>query len=160
MHQTATHPIPSLLSGAHRYHTKSRDKPSGRHHLHNISSQPEEWEKDETITLSHMTDPIMCPVCQGACIVNHILAIPGQTADSTINTYQSGNHIKTLNSETAIKRVRKLATELGHYQIGHDPLDIGLCSICSAAAMAMILAGVPNYMVMLIGCWKSDVFLI
>ena len=117
-------------------------------------------EKDETITLSRTTDPIMCPVRQGACIVNRILAIPGQTADSTINTYQSGNHKYTLKSETAIKRVRKLATALGSDQLGHDPLDIGLHSIRSAAAMAMILSGVPNYMVMLIGRWKSDAFLI
>jgi hypothetical protein len=104
----------------------------------------------------------MCPVRQGACIVNRILAIPGQTADSTINTYQSGNHTYTLKSETAIKRVRKLATALGSDQLGHDPLDIGLPvhSIRSAAAMAMTLSGVPNYMVMLIGRWKSDAFLI
>ena len=117
-------------------------------------------EKDEMITLSRTTDPIMCPVRQGACIVNRILAIPGQTADSTINTYQSGNHTYTLKSETAIKRVRKLATALGSDQLGHDPRDIGLHSIRSAAAMAMILSGVPNYMVMLIGRWKSDAFLI
>ena len=43
-------------------------------------------EKDETITLSRTSDPIMCPVCQGAGIVNKILNIPGTNTSSAINT--------------------------------------------------------------------------
>jgi len=117
-------------------------------------------EKDEAITLSRTSDPIMCPVCQGACIVNKILNIPGTNTSSAINTYMSGTQTYTLKAETAIKRVRTLATTLGRDHLGYDPLDIGLHSIRSAAAMAMILSGVPNYMVMLIGRWKSDAFLI
>jgi hypothetical protein len=50
--------------------------------------------------------------------------------------------------------------EIGLDQLGHDPQDIGLHLIRSMAVMAMILSGVPNYMVMLIGRWKSDAFLI
>eukprot|EP00978_Attheya_sp_CCMP212_P028823 scaffold100578_cov46-Attheya_sp.AAC.1 len=38
-------------------------------------------------------------------------------------------------------------------------MDIGTHSIRSAAAMAMYLAGVPVFTIMLIGRWSSDAFL-
>lgn len=101
----------------------------------------------------------MCPVQQSACIVNRILDIPGTTPAAAINTYWSGSRMYTLKSDTAIKRIRQLATTLGRDHLGYEPHEIGLHSICTAAAMAMILSGVPNYMVMLIGRWKSDAFL-
>lgn len=69
-------------------------------------------------------------------------------------------HSYTLKSETVIQRVWKLAMEFGHNHLGHDPQDIGLNSLQRAAVMAMILSGVPIYMVMLIRHWKSDLFLI
>ena len=100
----------------------------------------------------------MCPVQQSACIVNRILDIPGTTPAAAINTYWSGSRMYTLKSDTAIKRIRQLAKTLDH--LGYEPHEIGLHSIRSAAAMAMILSRVPNYMVMLIVRWKSDAFLI
>jgi len=90
--------------------------------------------------------------------VNRILDIPGTTPAAEINTYWSGSRTYTLKSDTAIKRIRQLATTLDH--LGYEPHEIGLHSIRSAAAMAMILSRVPNYMVMLIVRWKSDAFLI
>jgi hypothetical protein len=91
--------------------------------------------------------------------VTSILNIPGTNQDSTINTYQSGGLTFQLSSATALTRLRRKAEEIGPEILGHDPDDIGLHSGRSAAAMAMILAGVPTYMVMLIGRWKSDAFL-
>jgi hypothetical protein len=116
-------------------------------------------EKSETITMSCTNDPIACPVIQAATIVNRVLTIPGATPDSSINTYRSGNITFQLSSATALTRLRKKADEIGPEILGHDPDDIGLHSARSAAAMAMILAGTPTYMVMLIGRWKSDAFL-
>ena len=87
--------------------------------------------------------------------------MPGQTETATINAYASGSRMYRLKSDTAITQVQQLATDIGQDQLaGHDPQDIGLHSIRSAAAMAMILSGVPIYMVMLIGQWKSDAFII
>jgi hypothetical protein len=37
--------------------------------------------------------------------------------------------------------------------------EVGTHSICSGAVMAMYLAGVPIFSIMLIGCWPSLAFL-
>ncbi len=44
--------------------------------------------------------------------------------------------------------------------MGFTPEQIGLHSARSGAAMAMYLAGVPVYTIMLIGRWSSDAFLL
>lgn len=44
-------------------------------------------------------------------------------------------------------------------KLGFTADDIGTHSLRSAAAMAMYLAGVPVYTIMLIGRWSSDAFL-
>lgn len=77
-------------------------------------------EKDKAITLSRTTDPIiMCPVRQGAGIVNRILTIPSQTEMATINTYVSGSCMYRLKSDTAITRVQQLVKDIGRDQLGH-----------------------------------------
>jgi hypothetical protein len=48
--------------------------------------------------------------------------------------------------------------------IGEDVLninadEIGTHSLLSGAAMAMFLAELPVYLIMLMGCWSSDAFL-
>lgn len=43
--------------------------------------------------------------------------------------------------------------------LGFHASDIGLHSARSGAAMAMYLAGVPVYTIMLLGRWSSDAFL-
>jgi hypothetical protein len=116
-------------------------------------------DKADTITMHRTTDPITCPVKQAATIVTSIRNIPGCTSDSTINTYQSKGRTYTLSSQTALQRLRRKATVLGPHTLGHTADDIGLHSCRSAAAMAMVLAGTPVYMIMLIGRWKSNAFL-
>ena len=115
--------------------------------------------KHETITLSRTDDPILCPVVQAAAIIRRILSIPGTSPHTTLNTYNSGRHTYGLTSDTAIQRLRRKATQIGSDRLGFQATDIGLHSLRSSAAMAMVLAGVPTYMVMLIGRWKSDAFL-
>ena len=67
--------------------------------------------------------------------MNRILDIPGTTPAAEINTYWSGSRTYTLKSDTAIKRIRQLAKTLDH--LGYEPHEIGLHSICTAAAMAI-----------------------
>lgn len=117
-------------------------------------------EKAETITLTRTNDPIACPVTQAAAIIRRILSIPGTGPTSPINTYASKGIVFALSSSTALDRLRRKARNIGADKLGHDPDDIGLHSARSAAAMAMILAGLPTYMVMLVGRWKSDSFLL
>ena len=116
-------------------------------------------EKEETITLSRTNDPIACPVAQAAAIIRRILQIPGTGPVSSINTYISDGIIYTLSSSVALERIRRKARQIGAPALGHEPEDYGIHSGRSAAAMAMILAGLPTYVVMLVGRWKSDAFL-
>jgi hypothetical protein len=53
---------------------------------------------------------------------------------------------------TALTLLRMRATQIGHATLGF--------SIRTSAAMAMRLSGTLIYMVMLIGRWKSDAFLV
>ena len=116
--------------------------------------------KNETITMSRTDDPILCPVLQAAHIVQKILAFPGTSSITPINTYQSGHQLYNLTASTALNRLRLRATQLAHKNLGFTADEIGLHSIRTSAAMAMVLSGTPVFMVMLIGRWKSDAFLV
>ena len=115
--------------------------------------------KQETITMSRTTDAILCPVVQGATIIRRILSLPGTNCTTPINTYLSGTCLFGLTATTALNRLRCHASKLGSSHLGFLPVDIGLHSIRTSAAMAMVLSGIPVYMIMLIGRWKSDAFL-
>jgi hypothetical protein len=56
-------------------------------------------------------------------------------------------------------RLRAAASILGIAKLGFNPEDIGTHSLRSGAAMAMYLAGVPVYTIMIVGRWSSDAFL-
>jgi hypothetical protein len=49
---------------------------------------------------------------------------------------------------------------MGTERLGFKPEECGTHSIRSAAAMAMHMAGVPVYTIMLIGRWSSNAFLV
>jgi hypothetical protein len=55
--------------------------------------------------------------------------------------------------------LRRVAASLGSDNLGYTPDQIGLHSARSGAAMAMYLAGVPVFTIMLLGHWSSDAFL-
>jgi len=58
-----------------------------------------------------------------------------------------------------LKRLRLAATTLGADVLGFTAKEIGLHSARSGAAMAMYLAHVPVFTIMLLGRWSSDAFL-
>ena len=78
-------------------------------------------EKDETITLSHTKDIIICPVKQGATIINRLWELMGTSPNTIINTYLSAGVLYTLTAETALGRVRQKAQDLGATKLGHEP---------------------------------------
>jgi hypothetical protein len=51
------------------------------------------------------------------------------------------------------------ATSIGPYVLGFTVDQIGLYSARSGAAMAIYLAGVPVFMIILLGRWCSGAFL-
>jgi hypothetical protein len=58
-----------------------------------------------------------------------------------------------------LTRLRRAAQSLGPDILGFNHKQIGLHSARSGAAMAMYLAGVPVFTIMLLGHWSSDAFL-
>jgi hypothetical protein len=54
----------------------------------------------------------------------------------------------------------KSVANMGTEHLGFKPEECGTHSIRSAAAMAMHMAGVPVYTIMLIGRWSNDAFLV
>jgi hypothetical protein len=58
-----------------------------------------------------------------------------------------------------LSRLRLAAMTLGPERLGVAPDQLGLHSARSRATMAMYLAGVPVFTIMLLGRWSSDAFL-
>jgi hypothetical protein len=64
-----------------------------------------------------------------------------------------------LTSDDVRMRIRAAATVLGEAKLGFKPEDVGTYSLRSGAAMAMYLAHVPVYTIMIVGRWSSNAFL-
>jgi hypothetical protein len=117
--------------------------------------------RDDIVTQQRTGDPILCPVVTWAAIVRRILGYPGTTKDSPVNLVQDSlGNLKLISSSTGLAYLRTLATELGEDTLGFKPSDIGNHSIRSGGAMAMYLANIPVYTIMLLGRWSSDAFLL
>jgi hypothetical protein len=117
-------------------------------------------DRDEDVTQHRSDDPILCPVRVWATVVRRILAIDGATTECTLNTYaNSAGKLCQLSSKTVLAKLRAVVQCMGKDRLGYGPEEIGTHSIRSGAAMAMYLAGVPVYTIMLLGRWSSDAFL-
>lgn len=67
--------------------------------------------------------------------------------------------VHKFSGKVLLGRLRLAAASLGHVELGFLPDKLGLHSARSGAAMAMYLAGVPVFTIMLLGHWSSDAFL-
>ena len=116
-------------------------------------------ERHESITMHRSGDNLLCPVRSWASIVRRILSYPGTNADTTVNTVLINGRLKTITSATVRAKLRSAASIIGKDNLGFEPNDVGTHSIRSGAAMAMYLAHVPTFTIMMIGRWSSDAFL-
>ena len=119
-------------------------------------------ERHESVGMHNTKDPILCPVKAWAYTVRRILAYPNTTPDSTVNTFlsPSSKAPPTQISSTSIRNtLRSTVRAIGKDTLGFTADDIGTHSLRSGAAMAMYLAKVPTYTIMIIGRWSSDAFL-
>ena len=99
-----------------------------------------------------------------AAIVTRIWSYEGTTMDTKVNTYQyvnsKGKLVTTEISSFRIRTKLRVAVKvIGKGVLGFTEKDVGLHSIRSGAAMALFLAGVPVFTIMIIGRWKSVAFL-
>ncbi len=77
-----------------------------------------------------------------------------------VNTFISkDNKTHLFSGPELLSRLRIAAASIGPDELGFTPDQIGLHSARSGAAMAMYLAGVPVFTIMLLGRWSSDAFL-
>jgi len=89
-----------------------------------------------------------------------LISYPTSSPETTVNTYFHHYKSKTLFTGTVLlRRLRLAATTIGPDELGFTAKQIGLHSARSGAAMAMYLAGVPVFTIMLLGRWSSDAFL-
>ena len=117
-------------------------------------------ERDASVTQHRTNDLLLCPVRSWSSIVRHVLSYPGTGLTTPVNVYQdTSGALCSLSSKTVLLNLRAAARAIGRDHLGFGEMDIGTHSIRSGAAMAMYLAGVPVFTIMLIGRWSSDAFL-
>jgi hypothetical protein len=102
---------------------------------------------------------VLCPVRRWAAIVQRILSYPGGALDSLVSVVITNDRHRLITSKFVATQLRAAASRIGEDVLGFPATDIGTHSLRSGAAMAMYLAGVPVFTIMLIGRWSSDAFL-
>jgi hypothetical protein len=115
--------------------------------------------RHETVHQHATGRTVLCPVRRWAAIVRRILAYSGSDADSLVSTVVCNDKRSLVTGAFLSTKLRDAARALGEDVLGFPADDIGTHSIRSGGAMAMYLAGVPVFTIMLIGRWSSDAFL-
>jgi hypothetical protein len=116
--------------------------------------------KNDIITQHRSTDTLLCPVKIWAKIIRRLHSYPSSNPDTPVNTFLHNNSaLHRFTGQELLKRLRIAASTLGPDKLGFQPNQLGLHSARSGAAMAMYLAGVPVFTVMLLGRWSSEAFL-
>ncbi len=116
--------------------------------------------RNDVITQHRSGDNVLCPVRTWAAIIKCLASYPGASPTDTVNLFRFPDGKKHIFSGSELlKRLRLAATTLGADIVGFTAKEIGLHSARSGAAMAMYLAHVPVFTIMLLGRWSSDAFL-
>jgi hypothetical protein len=116
--------------------------------------------KGDVITPHKSKDPLLCPVKIWAKIIRRLTSYPNHTQSSPINMFQfCDGSLHCFSGKDLLSRIRLVAASIGKDELGFSPEDLGLHLARSGAAMAMFLAGVPVFTIMLLGRWSSDAFL-
>jgi hypothetical protein len=116
--------------------------------------------KGDIITQHATGDQLLCPVKTWIRIISRIMKSDKSSQESTVNFFaHQDSAIHYFSGKDLLNRIRLAAATLGEEELGFHPNSIGLHSARSGAAMAMYLAGVPVFTIMLLGRWSSDAFL-
>jgi hypothetical protein len=149
-----------------RFFKKKRLLPHSdpRLHLANTVSITFEHQKrdikHDTITHHRSHDPLLCPVKIWSKIIKRLHSYSSSTPTTTVNTYKMPEgKLHLFTGPEILARLRLAAASIGQDELGFSPSQIGLHSARSGAAMAMYLAGVPIFTIMLLGRWSSDAFM-
>lgn len=117
-------------------------------------------QRDDTVVQCRSGDPLLCPVKAWAAVAQRILSYPWGTLDSAVCSYKDHNGQAKLLTDAIVRTaLRTAARTFGEHRLGFKASELGTHSLRSGAAMAMYLAGLPSYTIMLIGRWSSNAFL-
>ncbi|MFN9981363.1 MAG: hypothetical protein ACK53Y_15670, partial [bacterium] len=96
-----------------------------------------------------------------ASIAKRIRSYKNSSSSTTVNTFQFPESGKThfFFGAELLKRLRFATTSIGSDSLGFTAKEVGLHSARSGAAIAMYLAHVPVFTILLLGRWLSDAFL-
>ena len=114
----------------------------------------------DTVTHTASGDDSFCPVRSWAAVVKRVWQIPGASRDTPVNSYQHEMDTIEFSSDFVMRSLRAVVADIGVDVLGFTKDDIGTHSLRSGCAMAMHLAGIPVYMMMLIGRWSSEAFML
>ena len=110
----------------------------------------------------YKSNSALCPVSAGLRLVRRIMTMPGDDnpLDRPMNLFldKTGTR-RFLSSHMVRTKLRSAVTAIGVKRLGLTANDIGCHSIRSGGTMAMKLAKVSSYTIMIIGRWKSTAFL-
>ena len=89
-----------------------------------------------------------------------ILGYKGTSEDSKVNITKEGKRLLEITSSQVKAQLKRFVKVMNPSKLGIDLRRIGTHSIRTSCAMLLHLAGVQLYIIMLIGRWKSDAFLV
>jgi hypothetical protein len=116
--------------------------------------------KNDIITHHKTGDNLLCPVKIWCKIIRRIISYTSSSADTPVNVFcLPDGSLHHFTGQQVLKQLRRATKTLGPDILGFSEKDIGLHSARSGAAMAMYLAGIPVFTIMLLGQWSSDAFL-
>jgi hypothetical protein len=115
-------------------------------------------ERNERVVMHCSSDPLLCPIrAWGTSWFSLILA--PQPLLLSMPTLLLGGKLGYLTGDQ-VRSLLRLATDcIGVHCRGFNPNKLGTHSICLGSTMGMYLAGIPAFIIKLIGCWNSDAFL-
>jgi hypothetical protein len=116
--------------------------------------------KNDIITHHKTGDKLLCPVKIWCKIIRRIISYTSSSADTPVNVFcLPDGSLCHFTGQQVLKQLHIATKTLGSDILGFSEKDIGLHSARSGAAMAMYLAGIPIFTIMLLGRWSSDAFL-
>ena len=121
--------------------------------------QKNDW-RNHSVHMWSTSDGLLCPVKAAARIIKRVRSIPTSKNDTTICSFLTDKgDITQINSAQALPRLRFIVDLIGEDTLGFTSNDIGLHSIRSGGAMAMVLSGISTIIIQRVGRWSSEAFL-
>jgi hypothetical protein len=115
--------------------------------------------KAVTVTQWRTADELLFPIKIWASLVRRILSYKGTNKNYPVSLAKHKNNIINVTGEMIADLCRDGVATIGETKLGILRSEIGTLFICSGAAMAMYLSGVPVFSIMLIRRWLSTAFL-